>query len=68
MTLAAVPDRTTPAAKVTITSQTSLMRAEAVFALDALAAINRLKFVLVGDDQVKILPAALARRETNPVQ
>ena len=43
-------------------------RAEAVFALDALAAVNRLKFGLVGDNQVKVLPAALARRESNPVQ
>lgn len=61
-------DRTTPAAKLTIRTQTELTRAEAVFALDALAAVNNLKFVLVGDDQVKILPAALARRETNPAQ
>jgi hypothetical protein len=41
---------------------------EAVFALDALAAMNHLKFIFVGDKQVKILPATLARRETNPVQ
>jgi hypothetical protein len=61
-------DRTTPAVKLDIRTQTKLTRAEAVFALDALAAINRLKFVLVEDDQVKILPATLARRETNPVQ
>jgi hypothetical protein len=61
-------DRTTPAVKLTIRSQTSLTRSEAVFALDALAAINRLKFALVEDDQVKVLPAALTRRETNPVQ
>ncbi len=62
------PDRTTPAVKLDIRTQTPLTRAEAVFALDALAAINRLKFVLVEDDKVTILPAALARRETNPVQ
>ena len=43
-------------------------RAATVFALDALAAVNRLKFVLVGDDKVKVIPAALARRESNPVQ
>jgi hypothetical protein len=54
--------------KLDIRTQTELTRAEAVFALDALAAVNNLKFVLVGDDQVKILPAALARRETNPAQ
>jgi type II secretory pathway component GspD/PulD (secretin) len=61
-------DRTTPAVKLDLRTQTELTRAEAVFALDALAAVNNLKFVLVGDDQVKILPAALARRETNPAQ
>ena len=61
-------NRTTPAVKLDIRTQTPLTRAEAVFALDALAAVNNLKFVLVGDDQVKVLPAALARRETNPVQ
>jgi hypothetical protein len=54
-------DRTTPAVKVSIRSQTALAPAEAVFALDALAAVNRLKFVLVGEKQVKIIPAALAR-------
>ena len=43
-------------------------RAATVFALDALAAVNGLKFALVGDNQVKVLPAALARRESNPVQ
>jgi hypothetical protein len=62
------PDRTVPAVKVSIRTQTELTRAEAVFALDALAAINRLKFALVEDDKVTVLPAALARRETNPVQ
>jgi type II secretory pathway component GspD/PulD (secretin) len=61
-------DRTTPAVKLSVRSQTPLTRAEAIFALDALAAVNRLQFVLVGDDEVKVLPAALARRETNPVQ
>jgi hypothetical protein len=61
-------DRTTPAVKLSVRSQTAMTRAEAVFALDALAAINRLKFVLVEDDKVTVLPAALARRETNPVQ
>jgi hypothetical protein len=61
-------DRTTPAVKLDIRTQTKLTRAEVIHALDTLAAINRLKFVLVGDDEVKVLPAALARRETNPVQ
>jgi hypothetical protein len=53
-------DRTTPAVKLSIRSQTALAPAEAVFALDALAAANRLRFVLVGEKQVKIVPAALA--------
>jgi type II secretory pathway component GspD/PulD (secretin) len=61
-------DRTTPAVKLSVRSQTPLTRAEAIFALDALAAVNRLKFVLVGDDKVKVLPAALARGETNSAQ
>jgi hypothetical protein len=55
-------DRTTPAVRLSIRSQTALTPAEAVFAFDALAAINGLKFVLEGDKQVKIIPAALARR------
>jgi hypothetical protein len=57
---------TTSAAKLSIRTQTELTRAEAIFALDALAAINRLRFVLAGADQVKVLP--LARRETNSIQ
>ena len=61
-------ERNTPAVKMTVRTQTSLTRAEAVSALDAIAALNRLQFVLVGDDEVKVIPAALARRETNPVQ
>jgi len=61
-------DRTTPAVKMTIRTQTSLTRAEAISALDTVAALNRLQFVLVGDDEVKVLPAALTRHETNPVQ
>ena len=61
-------DLTTPAVRLVIRTQTSLTRTEAIFALDALAAVNGLKFALVGDNQVKVLPAALARRESNPVQ
>jgi hypothetical protein len=61
-------ERTTPPVKMSVRTQTSLTRAEAVSALDTIAALNRLQFVLVGDDEVKVIPAALARRETNPVQ
>jgi hypothetical protein len=61
-------DRTTPAVRLTIRTQTSLTRAEAISALDTVAALNRIQFVLVGDDEVKVLPAALTRSETNPVQ
>ena len=61
-------ERTTPAVKMTVRTQTSLTRAEAISALDTIAALNRLQFVLVGDNEVKVIPAALGRRETNPVQ
>lgn len=60
-------DRTTPAVKLNIRTQTSLTRAEAVAALDALAAVNNLKFILVEDDKVTMRPAALARRQSDPV-
>jgi hypothetical protein len=61
-------ERATPSVKITVRTQTSLTRAEAISALDTIAALNRLQFVLVGDDEVKVLPATLPRRETNPVQ
>lgn len=52
-----------PQARFTIRSQTALTPTEALFALDALAAINQVKFVFVGDNQVKLAPVALARRD-----
>jgi hypothetical protein len=61
-------DRTTLAVKLTIRTQTALTRAEAIAALDTIAALNRLQFVLMGDDGVKVLPAAPIRRETNSIQ
>jgi hypothetical protein len=59
-------DKTTPAVKLTLRTQTLVTPREAVVVLDALAAVNHLKFVLVGDHQVKIIPAALARIESRP--
>jgi len=52
-----------PQARFTIRNQTALTRAEVLFALDALAAINQVRFVFVGDNQVKLVPVALARRD-----
>ena len=53
-----------PAVKMSVRTQTQLTRAEAVFALDALAAVNRLKFDLIEDNQVQVSLAAQARRES----
>jgi hypothetical protein len=57
-------ERSVPSVKVSVRSQQSLTRAEAVYALNALAALNGLNFVAVGDRQVKLLPAAEARRQS----
>jgi len=52
-----------PQARFTIRNQTALTRAEVLFALDALAAVNQVQFVFVGDNQVKLVPVALTRRD-----
>jgi len=57
-------ERSVPTVKVSVRSQQSLTRAEAVYALNALAALYNLTFVAVGDRQVKLLPAAEARRQS----
>lgn len=44
-----------PAASFTVRSQTALHPVEAIYALDALAELNHVRFVLVGDKQVKIV-------------
>jgi len=50
-------ESTLPIQRLTVRSQTPLTTAEAVYALDALAAVNRLQFLLVGDKQVKLAPS-----------
>ncbi len=57
---------TTPSVKVSFRPQTPLTMSEAVYALQALAEINGLGFVPVGDKQVKVLPAANVRPEPKP--
>lgn len=47
----------TSPARFTLRSQTALQPVEAIYALDALAELNHLRFVLVGDKQVKIVHA-----------
>jgi hypothetical protein len=50
-------ESTLPPQKLTIRSQTPLTTPKAVYALDALAAVNGFQFVLVGDKQVKLVRA-----------
>jgi len=47
----------TPRFRVNLRNQTSLHATEAAYALDALAALHGLRFVLVGDKQVKLVRA-----------
>jgi len=54
---------TAPAVMLNLRSVTPLTASEATFALDALAAVNHLKFDLVGDRQVQVSPVAKARPE-----
>jgi len=56
----------TPAVKLTLKSQTDLTRREAIYALDALAAVNHLKFLPVGDREVTVVPLAQADRGLSP--
>jgi hypothetical protein len=53
-----------PAGKVTVRSQQSLTPAEAVYALNALAALNNLQFVAEDERYVKLIPATEARRQS----
>lgn len=55
-------DRTVPAVKISLRTQTQLDRAESIFALEAMAALNHLAFELVGADKVRMIPAAQARK------
>lgn len=48
-----------PPSRVSIRTQTPLTSAEAIYALDALATVNGLQFVLVGDKQVKLAAASV---------
>lgn len=50
-----------PNVRLSLRNQVPLTRAEVVYAMDAMAALNRLRFVAVGEEQVKLeaLPPAL---------
>ena len=61
-------ERNLPAARFNLRTQTALHPVEAIYALDAMAALNGLRFVLVGEKQVKIVPAALAGNSAGPNQ
>jgi type II secretory pathway component GspD/PulD (secretin) len=49
------PSSRTPATQFTLRTQTNLTLVEAVYAFDALAALNHFQFALVGDKQVKVV-------------
>lgn len=51
-----------PVARVTLRAQQSLTPSEAVYAMNALAALNELKFAPEGDQYVKLIPAAAGRQ------
>ncbi len=51
----------TPRARVSLRSPKELGQPEAIFALEAVAALHNLRLELVGADQVRIIPAAAAR-------
>ena len=53
-----------PALRLTFRTQQSLTPSEAVFALNALAALNRFKFAAEGERSVKLISTAEARRRT----
>lgn len=56
-----MPLDTTPAIRMSLLSRGGLTPSETLFALDALAALRHCRFDLVGDNQVRIVPAALPR-------
>ena len=54
-------DKYMSAVKFSFHTQKELSQAEAIFAVEAVAALNNLRLELVGDDQVQIVPAATPR-------
>jgi hypothetical protein len=48
-------------AKFSLRTQKELTQAEAIFALEAVAALNNLKLELVGDSEVRLIPAGDVR-------
>lgn len=58
-------DQNVPHAKISLRSHGPLTPAEAAFALEAVAILNGLAFQAAGDDQVTLVPLALARVKTN---
>jgi hypothetical protein len=62
----AVPvERNVPHVKITLRSHAPLTPAEAAFALEAVAMLNGLALQVTGENEVKLLPLALARLKTN---
>ncbi len=49
--------KTTPETKFSLRIPKQLTQAEAIFMLEAIAALNNLKLELVGENQVQIVPA-----------
>jgi hypothetical protein len=59
-------DRDFPNVKLTLRSQTPLTRSEALYALQAVAALNHVHFAFIGDHEVKAVFVPGAERNTTP--
>lgn len=59
-------DRDFPNVKLTLRSQTPLTRSEALYALQAVAALNHVHFAFIGDQEVKAVFVPGAERNTTP--
>ena len=53
---------TLPAAKHSVRTQTEVSQAEAIYVLETIATLNNLAFEFVGEDKVRLIPRALARK------
>ena len=61
-------EKNVSAARINLKTQTALHPVEAIHALDAMAALHHLRFVLVGEKQVKIVSATLSDKSADPNQ
>jgi hypothetical protein len=59
-------DRDFPNVKLTLRSQTPLTRSEALYALQAVAALNHVHLAFIGDQEVKAVFVPGAERNTTP--